>query len=178
MPLCAMQRSCRRRKKSTRWSTTNSTPRSPNSLDSKRYCGGNQSGCTVVHSATLLYSSFAAPAVISCRRYSHFCLLDSQITKTILWGLYNSNGILPSYIFYTAEFFVCFILPVFWLWKRSSLILFWSYFSLPVERSSVRPYSVFGITLLRTALQCCCTVYYHKTRNLVIWLRNCRFHLG
>lgn len=156
-----MQRSCRKRRRSARWSTTNWTPRLPSSPASERVIvidvidvSQAASSDIVVHSAAVSCST--APSLSRCHRlpwnfveslhsslclFLSSCLAGSLADEKLPLGLHDSSSAFPSSIFYRGDFFNRFILlhSVEITGKMSSLvtILNFVFFENAVERLSV-----------------------------------------
>ena len=157
--MCAVQRSCRRRRRSTRWSTTSSTPRSPNSLASRRCRRRCQSGSAVVGSARLLYSTAPSLLLLSPAA-DEFRRITSRTTRFTTNENYcgafttpRESSCLRLY-FAQENFFTLYFIIILWELKsdvcRSILKLY-----LTSSRASVR--ILWSALTLRPAY-CCRTV--------------------
>lgn len=128
-----MQRSCRRRRRSTRWSTTNSTPRSPNSPASKRrrrvvvQVRPAAPSAIVVHSAALLYKLL---------RCSSSLQLPTTFVESSLLSIHKQNYAVGAF---TAAF--CLLL---YFTENNFYALFY-YYSMESEKKRRLSYTVWKL---------------------------------
>ena len=145
----AVQRSCRRRKKSTRWSTTNSTLRSPNSLDSKRYCVVEIS-LDAPSSILLLFSTAPSPLLLSPVPTIHISLYTRFTYNENYCGAFTIRTASCLRIYFTQQSCFCMLYFVIILIEKDHLLFYFEVIS--HFQQSVRPYFVVVIALLRPAV--------------------------
>ena len=139
-----VQRSCRRRRRSTRWSTTSWTRHSPNSLASKRRRRGQrQSGCVVRHCHPFCCSTLQLLRCSCChRRISSLTHTTPFTTKTVVGPSQPQQHLAFVYILQRRILMLYFIITL-WRMKKNVYNILLIYFSHAVEPTSVLFYYYF-----------------------------------